>query len=604
MGVEADVEDLAKQLRQEAALRQQESAAWAQHQAVLTTDCEDLQACASRELEALSARLQALQRIALAERGAGPEETARYEKELDRQFAKQREHESALDQVKHEASRLEAANAACDAENHMKALALADLQRHIRESGDALAAAASGNEHLREQMGELRSRYDEMGDAEAAACRATREQAVAKARDDHAADVNAAQEQIGTAEAELAAQSSEIYKLNSQNELIDAEIDALRNELEAWKAEYVKASGERQELEERFASGRKDFAQEKLRLQAAIGQVGPRSATVEAEIRAASKRLAEERRLDLTQGTEQVSRISEFEDLLRSTQSQLMDARARLAETTDTLKGAEGDLELHRQRAVDAQAGFEGELERKRREVDAEIRQLEEQLATERHSAHTSQAQSEQWRGAQQMSLRQLREECGAKVALLEKEKIRAQEKHGADVVQARKDIAQQQKRMESMEQDLQRLQTQLTESQAKLSWARQEREQEDREAKLACERLEDELRKVSSGLSLALSSEEQAGTAVAVPLAVTGGDLVQEAADLRQRCKIQQEEVESRLRRVKLEHEAQLASVEAAHRDALDRGQGQLEAILRENEELRAISGQMPGAAGTPRRS
>lgn len=600
--VEADVEDLARQLQQEAAARQQESATWAQKQAVLTTDCDDLQACASRELEQLSARLQAVNRAALAERSVGPEEIARYEKELDRQLARQREYESAMDQVTHEVARLEAANNSMAAENRMKAHALEDLQRQIRESGDALAAAASGNEHLREQMDEHLLRYGEMNESELSTYRTGRESAVAKAREAHAADVGATQEQIRAAEAEMAAQGSDITKLNSQIQLIDAESDALRRELDAWKAQYSKASSARQELEDLFAQGRKDFASEKLRLQTSIDQAGPRNAAAEAEIRMASKRLAEDRRLALTRGTEQASRISELEDLLKNTQSQLVDARARLAEATDALKGATADAEVHHQRAVDTQAGFESELEQKRREIAAELQLLEDQLVADRQTAMVTQAQSEQWREAQQQGLRQLREECSARVALLEKEKLRADERHGAEMAQARKDVEQQRKHFEGLEQDLQHVKTLLSESQANLGWARQEREREEREAKLTRERLEDELRQVSGTLSLALSSEEQAEPVAAAPLGGLGGSLAQEAADLRQRCSIQQQEVESRLRRVKLEHEVQLAAVETDHREAMDRAGVKLDAMMRENEDLRARAGPMPGEPVVPR--
>ena len=45
------------------------------------------------------------------------------------------------------------------------------LRRQIRESNDALGAAVSGNEHLRQQMREQKERFEKMNEAELTICR-------------------------------------------------------------------------------------------------------------------------------------------------------------------------------------------------------------------------------------------------------------------------------------------------------------------------------------------------------------------------------------------------------------------------------------------------
>ena len=67
--------------------------------------------------------------------------------------------------------RLESQQLEIDAEVKAKESAVVELRKQIRESDDALAAAVSGNEHLRLQMKEQRQRFQEMNEAELANCR-------------------------------------------------------------------------------------------------------------------------------------------------------------------------------------------------------------------------------------------------------------------------------------------------------------------------------------------------------------------------------------------------------------------------------------------------
>merc|ERR1719359_1217261 len=163
--------DLEVKLASEKELRQNEVSSWSHKYAVLTAEKEDIQARMTRDVSQLTSQLQAFERTLAVERKSWGEERSKLE-QMCEDYCRQRNNcEQTLDHIKRDVIRLESQNAALDTENRTKEQSIMELRKQIRESDDALAAAVSGNEHLREQMEEQRNRFQEMNEADLTNCR-------------------------------------------------------------------------------------------------------------------------------------------------------------------------------------------------------------------------------------------------------------------------------------------------------------------------------------------------------------------------------------------------------------------------------------------------
>merc|ERR1719498_2199571 len=154
--------------------------------------------------------------------------------------------------MKRDVIRYETQYKTLDTDNRTKEEAIMELRKQIRESDDALAAAVSGNEHLREQMEEQRNRFQEMNEADLTNCRNSYEAKLLQQKDSHTADLAMAQQQIRTMEDELQAKERELDKLNTQVATTQQDCDALTKDLEIWKSQYEAANKARQTLEKEF----------------------------------------------------------------------------------------------------------------------------------------------------------------------------------------------------------------------------------------------------------------------------------------------------------------------------------------------------------------
>ena len=108
----------------------------------------------TREVSELTSESQGLERAVLAEREFWQEERKQLEERIEDLARQKNQDDADLDREKRNVMRLEAVFAELDAEVKAKQQNLMDLRRQIRESNDALGAAVSGNEHLRQQMRE------------------------------------------------------------------------------------------------------------------------------------------------------------------------------------------------------------------------------------------------------------------------------------------------------------------------------------------------------------------------------------------------------------------------------------------------------------------
>eukprot|EP00927_Polykrikos_kofoidii_P054963 TRINITY_DN4928_c0_g1_i1.p1 TRINITY_DN4928_c0_g1~~TRINITY_DN4928_c0_g1_i1.p1 ORF type:complete len:1023 (-),score=183.85 TRINITY_DN4928_c0_g1_i1:168-3200(-) len=585
---------------EEAESRFHDLAARAQRQAALGAGSDDCRERSARQLEQLSSQCQALSRAVRVEREAAVEEKTFGEQQLSRSAAEREELEAALTDMEHEIVRLESVRFTLANEARTKEQSIADLRQQNRESDDALAAAVSGNEHLRKQLDEHKDRSREVGEAEMMSVRSKQENKMARAKDTQEVEIEAASEEIRSIESTMQMQASEAAKLETQAGTLSSEVEAMRSDLATWKARYEAASRARQGLEAELADARKDFARDRLRLQSAIDQMNPQNSAAEEELRTVTEQFKDAKRVLMLEETELKSRVGAIEDLVRDTQLALAEVNHRLAETVGVVDRTTAEAHESQRRAAVLQQHLENDIEQKSREFAEERRRLEEQLASERDGAVKSREQSDQHREAHSLSFRRLQDECDSKVEMLERERLRAEEQHRVGRLQNRTLLAQQETRVEQLERDLNRVRLLLSESRSNLEWVRQERDRELREAGVVREHLHDELKNTSGALSALVHDESSAKAQLDAAMTHQKDQNKQLSSAIdkaKQKCAAQHARHSEQLRQMMHEFDARARTSEVKNRDSILSGRMRLQALTRENDQLKRFLGEQQHA-------
>eukprot|EP00928_Gymnodinium_smaydae_P040306 TRINITY_DN27349_c0_g9_i1.p1 TRINITY_DN27349_c0_g9~~TRINITY_DN27349_c0_g9_i1.p1 ORF type:complete len:932 (+),score=257.17 TRINITY_DN27349_c0_g9_i1:60-2855(+) len=594
-GISAEAQHLTSLLNDEADRKATEAAQRAQRQAALSIERRGVETRTGREVQLLTSQLQALKRTIQAEFDADAEDRVRYDRIAEKLAGERDERSSALDEANRELVRLESTASTIGAETRMREQSLRELRRQARESDDALAAAVSGNEHLRQQMDEHIRRSQDVMQAELSVVSSIGELKIAKANEAREAAMRAANDEVQALEMRLSDLAANAARHQTQGDALTGECEAMVADLAAVRLQYSSASSAREALEQELANARKEFAHERLKLQAAIEEIGPQNASAEAELHSLDEKFHAFKRDVLSQETELASRVGALEDLVRDAQRQLVDARTRLAETQDAVARAAADAIESERRERELQSEGEGKLERRRRELDEERRQLETQLANERHSAATSCEQSEQQCEAHANSLRQAREDCVARIAALEREKATTVEAHQEEVARTRREAQERRGRIEALERDLSRVRLLYTESQGNLKWVRQEREREQRESGTLRDRLEDERKYAAGGLSIAIEEEASAEAQLRAAQAEQAEQtrrFSREMAILRNKASTQQAQAIEQAEQLQRDVDGQARVAEARLVETVESNRVKLEALVRENEQLRSQLG------------
>eukprot|EP00746_Dinoflagellata_sp_MGD_P154766 gnl/MRDRNA2_/MRDRNA2_85020_c0_seq1.p1 gnl/MRDRNA2_/MRDRNA2_85020_c0~~gnl/MRDRNA2_/MRDRNA2_85020_c0_seq1.p1 ORF type:complete len:951 (-),score=256.80 gnl/MRDRNA2_/MRDRNA2_85020_c0_seq1:111-2963(-) len=588
--------DLEVKLSSEKEMRQNEVSSWSHKYAVLTAEKEDIQARMTRDVSQLTSQLQAFERTLAVERKSWAEERSKLEQMCD-DYCRQRNNcEQTLDHIKRDVIRLESQNAALDTENRTKEQSIMELRKQIRESDDALAAAVSGNEHLREQMEEQRNRFQEMNEADLTNCRNSYEAKLLQQKDSHSADLAMAQQQIRTMDEELQAKERELDKLNTQVATTQQECDALTKDLEIWKSQYEAANKARQTLEKEFTEARQAFAKEKLKLQEQNDTLATQNTALETENKTTNDQLIEFKRMAMARDTEMTSRINALEDMLKDTQSQLSEAKNHLLETTDTLAKTTSDAASQQQRALEIQSHLERDLESKKHESLEERRRLEGLCEVERKAAMESKEQYERWRDAHVASLKQVQDESAGRMQSMEKEKVRIEDKYRTDLAEAHKQLTSQQKRVDALEHDLSRVRYLLSESQANLNWVKSEKEREEREVSVGKQQMAEEVKQITTALEGALRNEVTLTQQLESTTSRYDQDrarMSKEVEDLKSSSAQQVADAEARATRLKQEYESQLSLSESRYTDSISKEKEKYDHLVRENDQLKRFIGE-----------
>jgi len=596
--IEAMARQLAEQLASEAKARQLENTKRTQRQAVLVAERDHLQANATREIGHLSTRLEALSRTLRAERSAALEDETRAGLQGERLLAERDDADAALNDVNREVVRMESSGSAILAETRMRDQSTAELRRQVRECDDAVAAATSGKEHLRQQIAEHLQRTQEVRQAEVAATHVEYDERLSQVRDAGVASIEAARRQVASMEEVLRERNTESQEIQRQLEAQTAEAEAMEQEMETHKARYEAATSARQRIEHDFAEARKEYGRERLKIQASLEQTGPQSAASEVHTRLANERYTEYKRVSTSHAAVFGSRVGALEDLVRDTQRQHAEARNRALETSDAVERAAADCADAQLRARETQEELELQLARRRKEFADERKRLQEQLASERQTALQSMEQSEQRREVQAVSLRQMQDECSVQVFALERDRATAEEQLRSAMEQIKKDHSAQEAHVQTLDRDLGRVRLLLSDSQANLVWVQQEREREQREVAALHERFEDDLKHASGELQAVTAEEASAKASLQSAVAQQQDQsmrLSKEIDTLKQRDSAHHSQSTARLKKMHDDFEAQSQAVQSRARDTMAATRVRFEALTRENQQLRHMIGDQP---------
>lgn len=462
--------------------------------------------------------------------------------------------------------------------------------KDLRESDDALAAAASGNDHLREQTHEQKRRCAELNDVDLEMAKSSHNQRLSRMKETHESNMTACSQQIQDLEQKFKDLHEEAGSLRAQHDSLLGHIAELRNEIADRKAACAKGSEERRIIENELAAARQEHHKERLKLQSAIDQLTPHSTATEKEINDITEQLTSQKRVVMAQDTEAASRIGALEELLKSTQAQLAEAKNRLVEATENLDRTHRDTGTHHQRQTESQVATQKDIAFKRQEASEEIRVLEEQVANERREVHENKEHLERWRSGHHASLRQHKDEGESKIALLEREKARMEESYRVDLTQTQKAILQQQQHLDMLEKDLGRVRHLLQESQSNLAWIRQEKEREEQESAAVRVHLDDEVKILSTSVHAAASTEATLGSHAGAAKTLKDKEhyqIRQEVADLRQACVTQKADAESKMKRLQDEFDARQQLLEQRQRETVAKTKSRTESLLQENNKL-----------------
>lgn len=594
--VESCVQSLKTQLEEERQARHQEIAASSRQQAILSAHRDDIQAQSSRAVAHLTSQMQSLEQLLNSDKAANSEQLSKYEKQHDALLGERDQYKRELETLNQEISRFTSLHASILTDIRAKDDSVVEFSRQHRESDGALAAAFDVGEHLRAQITEHSRRFQAMTDDTLSICQDEHARKLEREKALNEDALAALNKQVRAVEDEYRSNSGELARLRSDAENAEVEATALRQDLAQWKSRCDVADSARQQLEDEFAEERRDFSRERLGLLAAVDKLAPQIAASEAELKSLSEQFTEQKRVTLSHDTEMSSKATAMEELLKDTQSRYADAKSRLVEATETLDRTLADCTLNQQRMGAAQETLRTELEQRRREVGEELRQSEEQLAAERHEAAASAELSEQAREAHGVFVRHTQGEYEGRLAILERERVAAEERYHAESGGTQNELALLQERSGALERELERLRRLLSESEGNLHWVRQEKDREERESAFVREQLQDELHHVSSGLEAAISGEASVKAQIesaAAQQTRDSGRLTQEITDMRSKCATQQAEADVRQKTVQCEHDTQLQVAQAKHQELISGCRGRQEALTRENEQLRLLVGE-----------
>lgn len=509
-GTEDSLRDLEDQVRAEQDGRHSEGFALCHKHVALVTEREEIQSQGSREIAAHASHAQAAERAVNADKQSWAERRANLERKVDDLMQQRYVRDGAVERLQQQAVSLDSSVQAARSEVADYERTVFDLKRKARESNDALAAALSSNEHLREQMQEQRARFQQKNEEDLDESRQGFEKKAADAQQAHEANMVLSRKQLEAMGEEVCRHEDDAAQLQKQLEALDDEVAGHGRDHGAWRqqADNTKATRELQEKD--FGAMRHRYHGERLKLQAALDKMTAACAGYEEDCKRLGADLPELRRAAVTREHEYATRHQTVGTQLKDAQDSLSTYQKKLKDASEQHARTREEITAVRERALEIQAALQNGLDSQANAGEQERQRLAGLFEAERASGELVRKELEKERDASEVSLRRLQDEGRSKLVGAAQQRQRVQEQGRADIAGTSQAIMQQQRRIDLLEHELERLRTVLAERDASLGRLRQVQDQEERgAAPAAIRRLEDEVRAASSALEAAQRSEK-----------------------------------------------------------------------------------------------
>eukprot|EP00929_Paragymnodinium_shiwhaense_P118542 TRINITY_DN90463_c0_g1_i1.p1 TRINITY_DN90463_c0_g1~~TRINITY_DN90463_c0_g1_i1.p1 ORF type:complete len:1002 (+),score=294.33 TRINITY_DN90463_c0_g1_i1:41-3046(+) len=569
--------DLERRINAERDLRQEEALSWGQKHTSLSADIDDKKARLSRDLSQLTPQLQAFQRTMELEQQAWQEEKARLSGRINDVKAKRQTKQEDLDKLHVKLNDLESTLGSLGVGRPALEKGVIELRAQVRESDDSLAAAVSGNEHLRSQLEEQRTSFQEKNETDLNDCRVSFERKLGQADSAREADGMATQKLLLGLEERLQSLQDASKATHSQVDGTNAEIESLQEALASWRSRFDGDRTRRQALEADSGDCRQRFASERLRLQAVCESLSACSNGMDDDIVRTREHLEDFQRVASARETDHETRYAAALVVLREVQEQADVFKQRYDGVAEACRNAEEETATKLRLANEAEARLRGEIEQRKKAVAEERSRMERELDAEKKAAENVQKELDRERSSSSSELRRTQEEGRSRLEAIAAEKSRVEGSYKSELANKIGVATQQQKRCETLEFDVNRLRHLLQESEANSSWVRQELEREDREGSIGMRQLEDELWSVQTQLDKAVRDEaaltrqlEEATESNTKERKRLNKDL----EDIKHSAAVEQADAEGQWQRARSKYQLELRSVEDRRQGAagLDR--------------------------------
>lgn len=501
LALEKRIGELRSMLKNEREQRHQDNMDWGRKYGEMQTDKEDLQARLSRECSQLESRLQAHEKRQLEERQAWIEERARLESHCSEQEKQLDAKQVSLDQLHRQIAVSETALTSKVSETQSLDQVAAELQRQMRESDDALAAAVRSNEDLRGQLDEQRLRFQDKNNLELTDCRGSCERRLTENRRADEVESALALQQIEAMEDEIRASDEDLLKLQADHEASLQDIATSDADISSWRSHWDAENNGREALEKDFNAAKQAFNGELLTLQAMCNMLSGCNEDLEQEIRQISGDLVHKRRATRSREVESTTRQAAAEAQLKESQELLVSCRERLREVVDQRARVASEADAQRQQAIEVLSVMERNLENQVQILYTDRERYEAVLLNHRKVHEQAKEECEREKELASAALRQARSESRHRLEGMDKEKMRIEESRRSELAQGHEYVDHRQQRVEDMEQDVERVRSRLVESETSLGFLRQECHREERENQRLQRELEDEVRLMESQL-------------------------------------------------------------------------------------------------------
>jgi len=489
-------------------------------------------------------------------------------------------------------SRAEFSNTQLDQEFKCSRSALLETQTELKAVQHALASAEYARTVLEEKGESQRQRLNDAKDQAVASCREAADSRLASVREESRLELAKISSRLQHAES--AAQTAEQALACSRAQSVAAgeNVTTLRCDLDHLRRELLDVGAVRASLEKEVTTTNSGLVDERQRVQAAFNELELQRNSLEVHVQELHVRLTDNSQRLAGQEKQEQQQRAILEASIKDRDFRIKDLELGVAELRDVANKNEAEAASYRQQVADLKATLEKMTEdgaQERRRMDDERKRLEEVVTCQAASVRESQEQYEKWRATNMEALDRVQyEKFSREAELYQTERV-----CGTELKEATRKMNEAQASLETSHEDIARLRHLLNSSQSELEQLKRDRAVDASDKAKEREKLDAAVKR-----SLTLEALREESTASMTRQAQTSTTSQLEASEKCANDMLESKrerhatisEYELRLETMRKEHESRLRSIEGRLTGEISRLHDQLDALLRENEQLKRV--------------